>query len=273
MDIILNAIIGSVLGGTLIEDLADMLTGEEVEGISSLQTAITSSVDSVSDVLVPIASVLICIYFVIELMDKITNDNFNTDQFIRLLIKLVFAIVVVDNASVIAENIATFGTTFTRAIAGAGIESSLKLEANFDDLGFIDKIAAFVIMIIPYFASLVIRVGAYFMVFSYVMEIQIRTALAPLGFADLISGGVNSNGFKYLKKLLALAIQGGIMIIVMICATNLISAISIDQLDENAWSIENIIESIGMIFQIIAAQVAMLGLMGSARTIANDVIG
>lgn len=273
MDWILNKIIPMVLGSSLIKDMSNMLMGETVGNVSSIQTAISGAADSVSDVLMPIASVLICIYFVIELMDKITNDNFNTDQFIKLLIKLVFAIVIVKNANTIAENIASFGTTFTEAIGTAGIKAGSEIEANVSDLGMVDKIATLVVMLIPFFVALIIRLAANFMVFSYLMEIQIRTALAPLGFADLISGGTNSNGFKYLKKLLALAIQGGIMIIIMICASQLIEAISISQLDENAWSLENIVESIMMIFQVMAAQVAMLGLMGSAKTIANDVIG
>lgn len=267
MESVLNGIIGFVLGESLINDVGSYLI--DPSGIE----AISAAASSFSDVMKPIASVLICIYFIIELMEKITNDNFNTDQFIKLLIKLVFSIVVVDNASAIAENISKFGTAFISAISSADLTSKPFTVTEVNGLGIIDLIAMIVVMVIPFFVSLVIRLAAWFMIFSYIIEIQVRSALAPLGFADLISGGSNSNGFKYLKKLIALALQGGIMLIIMTCSAQLIGTSLLDDGATLEFELANLIPTIGNIFKIMAVQVAMLGLMGSAKTIANDVIG
>lgn len=267
MEGILNGIIGFVLGESLIKDVGSYLINpDNVDAISA-------AASSFSDVMKPIASVLICIYFIIELMEKITNDNFNTDQFIKLLIKLVFSIVVVDNASAIAENIAEFGTAFISAISNADLAAEEFTVQEVNGAGIIDLIAMIVVMVIPFFVSLIIRLAAWFMIFSYIIEIQVRSALAPLGFADLISAGSNSNGFKYLKKLIALALQGGIMLIIMTCSAQLIGSSLLNDGETLEFTIANLIPTIGNIFKIMAVQVAMLGLMGSAKTIANDVIG
>ena len=61
MEGILNGIIGFVLGESLIEDVGSYLINpDNVDAISA-------AASSFSDVMKPIASVLICIYFIIEL--------------------------------------------------------------------------------------------------------------------------------------------------------------------------------------------------------------
>jgi len=225
--------------------------------------------------ILPVASVLVCIYFVIELMDKLTHENFSTDQFIVLMIKLVFSILIVENAAEIASYIMSFGEVFTSGIATS---SAADIQAStVEKFGFFEAIVAFVLMIIPFLFSLIIQLIMYFFVFGYALEVNVRSIMAPIGFADLISGGSNSNGMRYLKKLLALSIQGGLMILIL----GVGSAFCILVVDGGAnvndfhAILDLIIPGYGAIktIQALGIQLATVGLLGSAKTIANDLIG
>lgn len=274
----------SAIGADLASSISSFITGDEFEeGVEIVSSTL-------NDVLLPVASVLICIYLIVELMEKVTNDNFNTDQFIKLLIKLVFSIAVVNNASAIADTIATFGSTMTSAVAEVllSTDSPMGTLSVTSDLGFINGIIAFVILIIPWLISRLIFLIGCFMAFSYILEVNVRSLLAPIGFADLITGGSNSNGFRYLRRLIALGLQGAIMIIILAAGSSLISnvinlSMFADAAGEAAtggttveltidYLTSSLIEN-GNIFKVLGVQIATVGLLGSAKTIANEVIG
>ena len=108
IEFFLNLIGGTLLPNVLIYALQNNKIEEVLNGIQEFS----------NDVFLPIASVLVCIYFVLELMQKVTSDNFNTDQFIKMLLKLAIEIVIINNATEIAKRIVNFGISFTGAIGG-----------------------------------------------------------------------------------------------------------------------------------------------------------
>lgn len=267
----ITKILQFIFGTNLGKEAADILT--EYQNLE----AIKDWIGKFDDVLLPIASVLVSIYFIMALADKVSSDNFSTDQFISLCIKLVISIAVINNATELAKIIAEFGTKFTEAIGDiANVASTTELTEAFQEAGFIETIVMVIIAIIPALFAMIIRLILYFMIFGYVLEIEVRSALAPLGFADFVIGGANSNGMRYLKKLIALGIQGGLIVIALSAGTALMSGI-VDTLltgiDLSVTGIMNLIFSPTSILKLLGVQMAMVGLVGSSKSIANEVIG
>lgn len=265
---LLNKLLNFVIGSGLFEGAAKILH-------QAFDSDILATLDNLSEAALPIASVLVCIYFTIALMDKIAADNFTTDQFITLLIKLVFSILIINNAQELAKIIMSFGEHLLGDVA-----SSTEVEMSFaDGFGFFEKIFAIILMLIPAIFSILVRLIMYFFTYGYAIEVYVRSAFAPIGLADLISGGINSNGYKYLRKMIAVALQGSIMLGILIVGSQLSTDIiqevsSINSIGELVgkviFSVGN--EGVGML-QLIGVQLATVGLLGSARTIANDLIG
>jgi len=221
----------------------------------------------ISNFVIPIASVLVCIYFIIILMDKISTDNFNSDQMILLLIKLVFSMLIINNAQEITTLISGFGKAFLEGTTKAATDATV---LALDDISGFTLFYMFIIMLIPYFVSWLILLVGFAFVFAYAIELKLRIALAPIGLADLISGGQNSNGYRYLKKLIALAMQGGIMIMIIAAGSQIQQLVA----EEAFGAISSVLTlSLLPIAKVLAVQFSVVGLLASAKSIANDIVG
>lgn len=272
MDIIknvLNGIVETVFGVTFIQIMSAELKSEEYND------AATQAMSTINEVVVPIASVMVAIYFTLALIDKVSSDNFNTDQFIKLLIKLVVSIGIIDNADALSGHIMKFGTLFTGAITEHVTDKALEL-IKFEDLNVIQGFVLLLVMILPFIASLLVMIVGYFMIFAYKLEFSIRCALAPIGFADFVTNGTNSNGMRYLKSLIGMSMQGGIMILVLGASAILTEGIVdsvVSQLD--GFTVNAIITTLFWplaIPRLIGVQAATVGLLSTARTISRELV-
>ena len=91
----------------------------------------------------------------------------------------------------------------------------------------------------------------------------VRSAFAPIGCADLMTGGANSNGVRYLKSLFAVALQGAVMIGVIFVSSNILSG-------ELSMSKIVFFEFIIRYFGVVSA---MVGMLGASKAIAKEIIG
>ena len=143
-----------------------------------------------------VGSTLVCIYFTLALIDKVSSDNFNTDQFVKLLLKLVLAIAIIEHAGDFVSVIQSFAESFTQVIGdNAGVNNGV--EAQIGDMDLMEAILTLLLMILPFVAGLAANVVGLFMIFTYKIEFEIRKMLAPIGLADFMTGGPHSNGIRY----------------------------------------------------------------------------
>lgn len=224
-----------------------------------------SLIDGLSTALKPIASVLVTIYFMMAVLDKLTNDSFNVEQFIKLLLKLVLAIVIVDNASEWSKIIMQFGVDFGNLMTTGSVNfMEYNIADSVDNMDFWTKLLTIVTLIIPWLIALLLRVAVYFIGYGRIIEVGIRSAFAPIGMADIVTGGPNSNGFRYLKKMIAISMQGGIMIIVMTSGAIVCKSV----LPTSA----NLLE-FAFIVKYFGVMASMVGIMASAKSLANEIVG
>ena len=222
--------------------------------------------------MIPIASVFVCIYFMIEVIDKLTSERFNAEVFIKMLMKLVFSVIIVSNASTWAIKIMNFGTDFALAVVGEfKAETVIKLKESFFDSGGIgnifNQLGLIVSLLLPFIAAFIIKIAVYFICYGRTIEMGVRSAFAPIGCADLMTGGANSNGVRYLKSLFAVALQGAVMIGVVFVSSNIISSeLSAMKFGSGFLILPFLMKYFGIVS-------AMVGLLGASKSIAKEIIG
>lgn len=250
----------------LINDIyGDDFINAAVKAINVPSGTFDNMVNALSEAVTPIASVLICIYFILAVADKMTSDNFSSEQFIKLLMKLVLSIAVTDNITTLSLKIMNFGVAFSSLMAAnAGAFASVDATSLVENMSLGTRISVGITMLIPWMASLLLKVAIYVIGLGRSIEIGLRAGLAPIGCADLISGGTSSNGIRYLKKMIGISIQGGIMLVVISSAGALCQYV----LPDSA-SLTNAL----FIAQYMGIMAAMVGIMASSKSLAFELIG
>ena len=101
-----------------------------------------------------------------------------------------------------------------------------------------------------------------FVIWGRLIEIGVRGAFAPVGMADLFSEGTKGSGYRYFKKFVALALQGAVIIGIMMAYSTIQFALAKNEgggLDD---AMGQIVTSLTVVTLIMKSQ-----------TIANDLVG
>ena len=176
--------------------------------------------ETVYEYVLPIGLVLVVLYFLIDLMEKSTSEHFTAEQFAKMLIKLVIAELLVQNGSKIIVVFCNISNSLINQINAIAVSSSTLA----DQMGVADMnsfnssiviLCNIVMAILPWALSIIINILIIVICFSRKLELVVRCTMAPIGMSDLIAGGMNSRGMRYLKKIIAVLFQG--VFIVVIC--------------------------------------------------------
>ena len=223
----------------------------EIEGIKTL-------IETIGQVVLPIAAVLLCMHLLIELMDKMTSDSFNAEQFVKLLMKFVFGQIIISNATEWSMTFMTVGTKLMADIqAGLTITSIglADITETVEAMNFWTQIGVFAQLI-----------AVYFMAYSRLVEMVLRAMMSPMGCADVVTGGAHSSGIRYLKRMLAISVQGAMMLAIIATASALLAG---DGIFVDGISITDVM----FLGKYLGLMAAMVGLMGTSKSIANEVVG
>ena len=75
-----------------------------------------------------------------------------------------------------------------------------------------------IMLILPYIISTVCEIGVFFVIFSRILELSIRAALAPLAMTDIYKMGDRSHGMSYLFDFFGVCFQGFAILLVFFVA-------------------------------------------------------
>lgn len=174
------------------------------------------------NILKQIGIMLLCVYVLIEAMQKSMNDFSNAEFLFKCFIKLGIGVIIINNGYEIATYILNIGSEVFKLIAnelggfnsvskGYGICEFKEIQDMGDWLSLLYIFAYF----IPWLALSVARIVAYVICWIRIFDILMRVMFAPIGMADIMLGGLDSQGFRYLKKLGASALQGAIILAIV----------------------------------------------------------
>ncbi len=265
----------SVFSGT-IESMGNDIFGNNLSGTAQEYLNVSAShkyygtafslVDDFYQVIEPVGLALVITFFFLELLDSATKDNFTVEHFARSLIKLVITTIVIENS------VSIFNTMM---YIGYALANSIKLVDDYNitpdnivnSLGGGTLFADIILILqlfIPWFISLIIRVGIIFACVGRALDMLIKCAFAPIGLSDMFTEGLRSSGVRYLKNFLASCLSA----VIMVAALRLGGSIQQAVLSSNS----GFFNSISSILTVIVFQAATLSLVMKSQSIARELI-
>lgn len=235
-----------------------------------LPEKVQNLVSAVGGVVKTIGMMLCFVYFLLDLMEHATRDTFSAEAFVKSFAKLMIMFVIFEPANL--KILTDFGSELNKMIAaaisdGTQINDYAELSAFIDTLkstgwlkciGFmftIDNSGSGLIMLLVLIVVLLVSVGR-------LIELAVYRSMISLGMASIYNGGVNSSGFRYLKKCIALEIQGAIMFLTLVVAC---------YVSEN---LPNFLDVSGIDMCLrIAFGLAAMAVIVKSKNIANDIVG
>lgn len=215
--------------------------------------------------IVPVGHTLLALYFVIEILDKTSQDSFNTELFIKLFIKLLIGSYLITNGLEILSNFLEFGTALLYDVtaaanlgAGDGGVQQVILDKYLNQK-IMHQIGSLLELVIPFVVAYGVGIVITMQCYGRLIEILARTMLAPIAMADIFSEGTKGGGFRYLRKYIAVVLQGAVIIAILV-GSNAIST----QISEG--------DTINII-ALIAVKLTTVTLVGKSSGIANDLVG
>ena len=223
-------------------------------------------IKDISSAVLVIGRMFCLLYFLLSLMESATRDSFTIEIFIKSFAKfaLIFVIFSPSTIATITEFMAAIEDNMLGLINGGATSSYEELGKYVEIIATNNMIENIGLLL----GNLIIGIGCqaailviYFVIFGRTLELAIYTSLLPVGMASIYNGGLNSPGFRYVKKCFALYIQGAIIFIITILSSALTN-----RTGSTGNAIINCFYTILLMFTTAA-------LIARSKSIANDVMG
>lgn len=229
---------------------------------------LTQYAKNINSALVPIAVVLCVIWGTLNIISQSTEDMLTPEKLFLSLAKMFVGLFILCNwfdiGTEIINIILNLGTLiFSRlddSLVGAVPDSPL---CNYETVvdSFWAAVFDIVSLAIIFLIMNGVKTAITFLAWIRVIEILIRMAFAPIPMADLPYEGVQSNGFIYLKKLLATVLQASVIVAASTAYSSIIASFT---------SVSGVF--IGRTLMLILAFVVVI-IVFKSQSFANDVVG
>lgn len=218
-----------------------------------------------------VGMLLLVLYLVLKLLEEATSDNITPEIFIKALCKLVIGYIIIKNLMPMSladdpndfilpqllnafSKLGVGADVSSHGISRAVLDTALQIADSNWAQGWGEIFSQMPAYILSLVLGLFVKANAY----GRLIEIVILCVYSPIGVANLFNstGGSHSDGLRYIKKIVAVALQGAIMYWVCLVTAQFIIVSS------------NNIEIIGNI----AFMFAGCSLIGKSRRIATDIV-
>jgi len=237
-------------------------------------------------VMLPIGYSIMILYFLNELMDITTSERFSTLNLAKLLFKLVFIKIFMDNALWFLEQFMAIGTALVNSVfrfnslnnttTGDTVNSmmlgdinippqvSTLLETIKDEIVVEPKLLqlgetlfkpigislGYIIgLLIPWAISWMTYFSMNLIAWQRFFEIYLRISVAPIAIADMWNG-MNSGGYRYMKAFFAVCLQGVVILMILIIGNQLTSSVGIGVSSLKSWGSDILKLSIIKLIQV-----------------------
>lgn len=230
----------------------------------------------IMNAIVPVGMAICILFFLLALNDLAMSDRMNLEMFIKFFSKLAIGAFFCMNCKYLV-NLGLGLTDWVKGIVITAKDTTVP-----DDLGKIDVtgllsggqwiltvLAVGLIGLVLQLAFAVAAACAMVACFSRIMEIGLRTAFLPIAIGFVSEDGWKGAGGRYLKKYMALCVQGPAMIVIAKLQTAIITQplkAFIAGTGSSAQLLTSVIPLIGITF-------ATVGLLFKSIGVINDVFG
>lgn len=278
MDALKNLIMAmydAACGDKLIEDTADILSISDCR--TSIGGAFSGFIDGGAKLaytsLTSVALSLIVMYFLFSITDKVAQGQMTIEIFVPEFIKLLAAAFLVLEGYNFFKLLISLGESITKTVGNSFTNdpttNNLRymVETNADDSAIV-QVSVLAVLIIPTIFGLLARLSIYVVCIGRALEIIVRLALSPIAVADVFGNGLNSGGFRYIKKFLAVTLQGAVIIVIIHIMGTLNATLAIPP--DNDTSVSALF---GNLMKVVFVNLAGVSLIIKSQSIVNDVVG
>lgn len=278
MDALKNLIMAmydAACGDKLIEDTADILSISDCR--TSIGGAFSGFIDGGAKLaytsLTSVALSLIVMYFLFSITDKVAQGQMTIEIFVPEFIKLLAAAFLVLEGYNFFKLLISLGESITKKVGNSFTNdpttNNLRymVETNADDSAIV-QVSVLAVLIIPTIFGLLARLSIYVVCIGRALEIIVRLALSPIAVADVFGNGLNSGGFRYIKKFLAVTLQGAVIVVIIHIMGTLNATLAIPP--DNDTSVSALF---GNLMKVVFVNLAGVSLIIKSQSIVNDVVG
>ena len=220
---------GTIFEINIFNSIAEKLS-ENLFSSSGKFGPMLGAVQSCYNMVYPIAVMLIFIYFIVAMIDKVASETFTPEQAWKTFALLLGTKVLIEHGFELIQLLFNIGLSISAQFAnlrnsGADFvvtEEQIKelVENAKDNITFLPKfmrgfilwIAVCPLALIPNLMNL----GVSVIVYSRIIEIYLRAVYMPVALADVFHGGLQSGGWRALRSFLAVSLQGATILVISI---------------------------------------------------------
>ena len=195
--------------GLLSEAVTNDLATSFLKSGGGIQTVATST-------LIPIGITLCLFYFLLEMIEEATRDNFTVEHIVRGLIKLCLGVMLIENllpsgsgsnaTDGILLGIANFASALVENLSD--VSWSDTITTDFSGLSIFSLIGNILALINqPVGAYLLMYIAVWFVSITRNITIAVMAVYAPIAMADIFHRGLDSNGVQFVKRYAAVCLQ------------------------------------------------------------------
>lgn len=203
------------LNVTLGKDMKEVITGNTTtDMMKSMKPVYT-------DIVSPVGEALIVLFFLIELIDKTTKDNFSVEHFFKLMLKVVIAKFLIENGWDILTGCINVGSNLAGAITSdpKGLTSKSNVLDQYakeiQETNTIGNLGMIIQWFLPWVFAWISKMICIVICWGRMIELGVRAVTAPISMADIFQDGTHSGGFRYLRKFLGVCLQAAVIMLVI----------------------------------------------------------
>jgi len=199
---------------------------DDMLNTASLLESESSYFQGLFNVFINVGILFAVMYFLLEISNTAMTTELTPEKIVKSFMKLMVAILIVKNGYQILTLIGNYGAKLAEAINVpiGSITTLTSAEISGGIWAFLIALACFLPGL---FITVIVWVYSKIIMYSRMIEMGIQIALSPIALSDLVNGGTKSNAMNFLRKFLALAIQGFIIVIAIAVFTELSATMSI----------------------------------------------
>lgn len=259
-------LIKSIVGADGVSDYVDILTLKE----SSTGIDTNAIMEELYNVTLSIGLALLLAFFLLELIDRITKDQFDAETMIRMLIKYLVGKAIMENGIKVLQALMKIGNGLTGSVSTTGtfdMKSLNRVVYYIDNTNMGECLLFIVLLAIPWALAKIVGIAIYAMCYARIFDIVLRGGFAPIGCCNMVQEGFTGHGVRYLKKFLGSCLQGAIMIGVLVIAGKMSGGI----LEHSSW--DSLVDALNSSFKMLVVSFTELIVIMKAKPLADEVAG
>lgn len=219
----IDGMLEDLCGKDLFTGLIETLQINLFDPAGTFNSVLTLVKSMYSSIIQPIALMLMVIYFLLALVDKMTSENFTWEQMGRQMCMFLASFYLINHGFEILELLFGLGLRLTEDVGskvGTGFGDMEALKEQFEffkndnkpAIKFLEDIILFLYLLLPWLLSWIMGIAVKIICYTRIIEIYARATFAPIALSDFFHSGFQGAGWRFLKGFLAVCMQGALIL-------------------------------------------------------------